>query len=85
MVNGSTKILYVGASESSNVFNKVTIALPEYDGEIMLLVSSYQSLNITIDNPYNTSISAIIVNSYNPISSVEGQEATPIMKPVSTA
>ena len=74
-IAGNTKILYVGASESSDFFNELTIELPDYSGNILLFVSSYQSLNIIIDNPFATTISAVVVNSYNPISSVTGHDA----------
>ena len=80
LISETTKIVYVGADVSSDLYHKLTIQLPEYSGDVLLFVSSYHSMNIVIDNPYNTAIAGVVVNSAIPDSTVSGQGDASIFK-----
>ncbi len=78
MVGEDTRLVYLAAYESGGLYNDTVINIPEYDGDIMLFLSSYAAMNWEINNPYNTDISTVVVNSYAQGSSVNSAEDLPI-------
>ncbi|NRB38818.1 MAG: hypothetical protein HRU20_10175 [Pseudomonadales bacterium] len=70
LVDETTVIAYVGAYESANTYNEVTVTLPEQAEPILLFLSSYAAVNWIIDNPHGTAVAGIGFKSYGPGSTV---------------
>jgi hypothetical protein len=73
LLTDDTKIVYVGAYESSGLYNDTVIELPETDYPVLLVLSSYSAINWTLDNE-NTNVVGVLVSSYGPGASVIGSQ-----------
>lgn len=66
------EVWYVGIYESKNKDNSVALKLKKSQKPIVLLLQSYEATTWKIENPYRTPLEAIILNSYAPEATVEG-------------
>ena len=78
LITDNTKIVYVGSTESDDLYNIQTITLPECADDILLVISSEHSVNIEINNDYNTAIAGVLINSTIPLTTVKGQGGAPV-------
>ncbi|QTL34354.1 hypothetical protein [Pseudoalteromonas viridis] len=80
LVQPDTKLAYIGTYRSTTLYNETEVSIPKMDGSVLLFLSSYHAINWIIENPYNTEIKGIILNSYTKNSIVRNLENTPIYK-----
>lgn len=71
-----TKVAYVGAYESDDIYNRVTISIPKLKSPIVIFLSSNNGINWIIDNPYKTNVSHIVINERGGTSITNNQENT---------
>ena len=60
IVKPESEIYYVGAYESSDLFNRVTVKLKATNHPVVLFLSSYNPVLWIIDNTYDVDIDAIV-------------------------
>jgi len=78
LVSPETKIVYVGAYESSHLYNEIAVSLGNSSAPVFVFVSSYSAATWKIVNPYNVEIKGIAVASYGPRSIVIANEDIPV-------
>lgn len=77
LVTPDVRIIYVGAYESSDFANRVSLRLREGSTPIILIVSSFHAINWNIVNAANLNLRAVIYSSYAPTSTFSGVTSVP--------
>ncbi len=75
-----TKIVYVSGYEANTRYNEAAITIPEYDGSVILFLSSYNAINWVLNNPNNTDIAAVIFDSYKISSTIQNNTTSPVFQ-----
>lgn len=76
-IDANTKIIYVGAYESADLYNNSTVTLSSATGKVFLFLTSYSSINWIIKNPANVTITGIAYSSYSTGATVTADTAIP--------
>ncbi len=76
-----SKVVLVGAYNSKNKNNEITLKIAKSPTPIILLLNSYDSIQWNIKNPYNVKIEAIVYSAYKPGVEIKGDvpKSIPIM------
>lgn len=77
LIDADTKIVYIGAYESGDLYNNSTVMLDDTSSKVFLFLSSYSSFNWIIENPYNVQITGISYSSSSTISTVMADSSIP--------
>jgi len=77
LIDTSTKIVYVGAYESGDLYNNTTVNLASSSNKVFLFLTSYDSLDWVINNPYGVQITGIAYSSYSTVSTVTAGSSVP--------
>jgi hypothetical protein len=80
LIDTDTKIVYVGAYESGNLYNDTTINLDNTSNKVFLFLSSYDSFRWIIHNPYGVQVSGIAYSSYSGVSDIEADSTIPMFE-----
>lgn len=76
-IDANTKIIYVGAYESADLYNNSTVTLSGVTGKVFLFLTSNDSINWIIQNPANVTITGIAYSSYSTVATVTADTAIP--------
>lgn len=76
-IDANTKIIYVGAYESADLYNNSKVTLSSATGKVFLFLTSYSSINWIIQNPANVTITGIAYSSYSTGATVTADTAIP--------
>jgi hypothetical protein len=76
-IDASTKIIYVGANESADLYNNSTVTLNSATGKVFLFLTSNRSINWIIQNPGNVTITGIAFSSVSTGATVTAEAAIP--------
>ncbi|MBU2985238.1 hypothetical protein KO528_07735 [Saccharophagus degradans] len=75
-VDPLAKVAYIGAYESGDIYNRVTISVPKLKHPIIIFLSSNNGINWIIDNPHKTNVSHVVIRHRGGTSITNNQENT---------
>jgi len=79
-IDSDTRIVYVGAYESADLYNDTTVTIDSTADRVFLFLSSYDSLNWIIQNPGGVTITGIAYSSYSEVATVTINSAIPTLE-----
>jgi len=74
VVDGQTEIIYLGATESSDLYNKSVVVLQSTAAKVLLVLSSYHPINWVLENPMNVKVAGIVFGSTIPGSTLDNNQ-----------
>ena len=80
MLLSGPKLLYIGAYESADLYNDITVTLSESTSPVILFLSSYHAVNWDIINPHNVDIEGIVYSAYAPRPTFSSDELIPFIE-----
>lgn len=69
-IDGNSDIIYIGAYESADRYNKVLLKMPRPANKVFLFLSSYESINWVLDSSLAAMVSGIAVSSHGGSSTI---------------
>ena len=79
IISDDTKVIYIGAYESSDTYNRISVSMPKSKDSILLIISSNNSVNWVLDSEMLSDVSGIIVSSKNGQSTIKNiDEKVPV-------